>query len=350
VTHQQELFQACLTELLAGRDVVRAVILRTWGSTPREVGADMVIDSQGQLLGTVGGGCGEAEVYELARELLEDSTSPQGAILHVDLTENPDDGGGKVCGGRFDVLLHRLTAQAHLSLVTRVVESLRSGKTVVWRTDLGSSPTGFWKQGASRKELCPEVSLDSVSEDPDVLLISEQGQTVFAEPVGLSRRLVIVGAGHIARPLCAMAALAGYQVHILDDRAEYARAEFFPDADEVHCGDYEKALPPLVQGRLVSVVLVTRGHRHDQECLRLVADCDLEYLGMIGSKRRVKAVFQDLLVEGVPKQRLDRVCAPIGLDIGAQTPAEIAICILAEMIARRRLPAEGWPSLSRRPH
>ena len=95
------------SEIVAGRSVVRAVIIKTWGSTPREVGADMLLDSRGGLHGTVGGGCGEAEVYELAQRMLHSHDSVKGYLCHVDLTENPDDGGDKVCGGRFDVLLTR---------------------------------------------------------------------------------------------------------------------------------------------------------------------------------------------------------------------------------------------------
>lgn len=329
---QRELLRYCFDELKAGRRVVRAVILKTWGSTPREAGADLVVDCAGGLHGTVGGGCGEAEVYELALQLLEQAGRPDWSVLHVDLTENPDDGGGKVCGGRFDVLLQVLEPDHHLALMERLVQATETGSAVVLRSSLGTVEPGFWRQGESCMNFLGELSVDSIDGQVDCRLEPREEATLFLEPVGLVRTLVIVGAGHIARPLCEMATLAGYRVMVLDDRSEYARREFFPDAHRVLCGSYAEFLPSLCEAGLVSVVLVTRGHRHDQDCLRLVVDLPLEYVGMIGSQRRVEAVFSELRAEGVRADALARVRAPIGLEIGAQTPAEISISILAEMI------------------
>ncbi len=337
---QQELFHHCLSELESGRSVVRAVILRTWGSTPREVGADMVIDSSGGLLGTVGGGCGEAEVYELACEMLESDHLPSASILHVDLTEDPEEGGGKVCGGRFDVLLHRLSPSRDLSAVKSVVEALAREESRLWQTEWADVEPGFWKLGQIRRDFSVSSHLRE-GREPGFKLDIEGSRVSFTEPIGQFRKLIVVGAGHIARPLCAMASLAGYAVVVLDDRQEYAREQFFPDAFKVVCGEYQDVLPGLTRGPLVSVVLVTRGHKHDQDCLRLVAGSELEYVGMIGSQRRIDAVFAELVEEGLDADWLRGVCAPIGLDIGAQTPAEIACCILAQMIQRRRQPQAG---------
>jgi xanthine dehydrogenase accessory factor len=337
MSHQLELFESCLSELKAGRSVVRAVILQTWGSTPREVGADMILDLKGGLKGTVGGGCGEAEVYDVAQELLHAPESAAGTLLHVDLTESPEDGGEKVCGGRFDVLLHRLSPKEHQHILSQVVSAINGGEALTWQTDLGQLKPGFWKEGRLRVDFHPGLSLVPAT-DADTRLKTGPAGSVFTEPIGQVRKLIIVGAGHIARPLCVMAAQAGYQVHVIDDREEYAQEDFFPSALAVHCGRYQEMLLPLVTEGLSSVVLVTRGHRHDQECLRLIAHCRFEYLGMIGSQRRIDAVFEELMEEGVERESLERVCAPIGLEIGAQTPAEIAISILAEMILHHRRP------------
>lgn len=347
---QSDHIRYCFEELKAGRRVVRAVILKTWGSTPREVGADLVVDSAGGLHGTVGGGCGEAEVYELALQILQRSGELDWSVLHIDLTENPDDGGGKVCGGRFDVLLQLLVPELHLMLLERLLEALEAGPAVVLRSSLGAVEPGFWREGESCKSFPGELSVMPFDGQPDYRLESGSGQTLFQEPLGLVRTLVIVGAGHIARPLCKMAALADYRVVVLDDRPEYARVEFFPDAQQVLCGEYEEHLPTLCRAPLLSVVLVTRGHKHDQDCLRLVASLPLEYVGMIGSQRRVEAVFSELRAEGVSPDALARVRAPIGLEIGAQTPAEISISILAEMIQLVRTGSVGRKPLPRVRH
>lgn len=298
----------------------------------------MLLDSSGGLLGTVGGGCGEAEVYELGRQMLESPTSPKGYLCHVDLTENPEDGGEKVCGGRFDVLLTRWDLPSEAALLEGAWGALEAGRAVGLTTSWSGPAPGFWRESDRvAVPLAPQLGFEESSrENPGLSQQTEECR--FEEPLGRPLRLVIVGAGHIARPLCRLAHEVGYQVYILDDRAEYARAEFFSEAREVICGDYVQQFPRLAAEARTSVVLVTRGHKHDQDCLRLLAQEPLLYLGMIGSRRRIEAVYAELVEEGVPREALSRVHAPIGLEIGAQTPAEIAVSILAQMISRRRQP------------
>jgi xanthine dehydrogenase accessory factor len=150
--------------------------------------------------------------------------------------------------------------------------------------------------------------------------------------------LVILGAGHIARPLCQIGALLGYRVTVLDDRPEFATDERFPEAERVIRVDSRDPFRDLCLNRGTSLVLVTRGHRHDFEALRLALRLPDPpgYIGMVGSQRRVRATLEQLTKEGVEMELLRGVHAPIGLDIGAQTPAEIAIAIAAEMVKERR--------------
>lgn len=302
----------------------------------------MVVKSEGTLLGTVGGGCGEAEVYELAQEMLTGQSQESAYLFHVDLTEGVESG-DKVCGGRFDVLLQRLDPLLHAQLAASARAILRSGGQLSWQTSIGQSRPGFWKRGALKVPVQARLELGQGSSEGPFWSVAEDGQNRFEEPMGQALRLVIVGAGHIARPLSRLATEVGYRVLILDDRPEYARKELFPDAFEVVVGQYEQELPRLADAPATSVVLVTRGHRHDQDCLRLLLRCgvphfELDYLGMIGSQRRIDAVFAELVEEGIPLEALRAVHAPVGLEIGARTPAEIAVSILAQMIRVRRLP------------
>ena len=146
--------------------------------------------------------------------------------------------------------------------------------------------------------------------------------------------LVIVGAGHLAQPLCTLGALLGMEVFVLDDRPEFATKERFPEAAEVRRVDFSRPFEDAPLHPWSHVLLVTRGHRYDYECLRMVLEGEAEpaYIGMIGSRRRVRATFQALLDEGLPRERLQRVRAPIGLDLGAETPAEIAVAVAAELV------------------
>lgn len=161
-----------------------------------------------------------------------------------------------------------------------------------------------------------------------------QGQSVdvFFELFMPPPTLIVVGAGHIALPLAAMAKMLEYEVVVIDDRTTFANRSRFPTADRIMVEDYEPAITSLDIGPSTFIVLVTRGHRHDVLSLRKVIQKPAAYVGMIGSRRRVYAVLKLLKDEGVSVDDLAKVRAPIGLDIGAQTPAEIAICILAEMI------------------
>jgi xanthine dehydrogenase accessory factor len=146
--------------------------------------------------------------------------------------------------------------------------------------------------------------------------------------------LVVVGAGHVARPLCTLGSLLGLRVSVLDDRPDFATRERFPEADEVADVDFADPFRDRPFHPWTHLVLVTRGHRYDYECLRKVLTGGDEpgFIGMIGSRRRVRATFQALLEEGVPRERLGRVHSPIGLDLGAETPEEIAVSVAAELV------------------
>jgi xanthine dehydrogenase accessory factor len=165
---------------------------------------------------------------------------------------------------------------------------------------------------------------------------AEAAVEIMIEVVEAPARLVIVGGGHIGRSLCRIGAECGFSVTVIDDRPDYANRERFPEADHVICADFDTALGELPVDHNTYAVLVTRGHKQDELSLRLLIERPAAYLGMIGSKRRTGAVLQHLADDGFPADALARVRTPIGLDIGAETPEEIAVSILAEMIMVRR--------------
>jgi xanthine dehydrogenase accessory factor len=171
-------------------------------------------------------------------------------------------------------------------------------------------------------------------------LVDDEERTVrvYLELHAPPAELVIVGAGHIAQPLCAIGALLGFRVHVLDDRPDFAVRERFPEAERVHRVDFADPFATLPLDRRSHLVLVTRGHKYDYECLRhaLAMDPEPAYIGMIGSRRRVRATFVQLIREGFPRERVARVRAPVGLDLKAQTPAEIAVSVAAEIILLRK--------------
>jgi xanthine dehydrogenase accessory factor len=169
---------------------------------------------------------------------------------------------------------------------------------------------------------------------------------VFVEPVLPVAQLYIFGAGHVAHNLYKVARVAGFDVTVVDDRESYANRERFPEAREVLADDFETAMANVLPNESSFIVIVTRGHRDDMRVLRWAVDTRARYIGMIGSKRKVIEIYKELEKQGIERTKFERVHAPVGLDIGAITPEEIAVAIVAEMIVVRRHAEPATPSMS----
>jgi xanthine dehydrogenase accessory factor len=241
-----------------GRRGALATIVNVRGSIPSFKTAKMLVRDDGSIVGTIGGGCVEAEVWQAAREVME---SERPNTLKFDLNNDPKFDTGLVCGGTLEI---------------------------------------------------------------------------FIEPVLPPAELYIFGAGHVAASLYKIARIAGFDITIVDDRESYANHERFPEAHRVLAGDFDKATTQLDPSETSSIVIVTRGHRDDMRVLRWAVQTSARYVGMIGSRRKTITIFEELQKEGIPAHLFERVHAPIGLDIGAITPEEIAVSITAELIAKRR--------------
>jgi xanthine dehydrogenase accessory factor len=251
-----------------GRRGAVATIVNVRGSIPSFKSAKMLVRDDGSIVGTIGGGCVEAEVWQAAREVME-SEKPR--TLTFDLNQDPKYDAGLVCGGTLEI---------------------------------------------------------------------------FVEPILPPADLYIFGAGHVAASLYKIARISGFDVTIIDDREAYANRERFPDAQQVIVEDFEKASAELTPSEFSYIVIVTRGHRDDMRILRWAVQTPARYIGMIGSKRKIITIFKDLQGEGLAASLFDRVHAPIGLDIGAITPEEIAVSITAELIAKRRNVERDLPHMS----
>ncbi|MBQ5780518.1 MAG: XdhC family protein [Spirochaetaceae bacterium] len=189
---------------------------------------------------------------------------------------------------------------------------------------------GFLLTGIAKDNLGEHRFLSSERDFP------ENVSDFFVEKISTKPRMVICGGGHVARPLAKMASMAAFSVVVIDNRAEFACKEFFPTADEIICGEFDRVLKDFSYQPNDFFVIVTSGHSADRICLREILLHPCAYVGMIGSKRKNFIIFQHLLNEGFSQEKLDEVCAPIGLAIKAETPAEIAVSILGETILRRR--------------
>jgi xanthine dehydrogenase accessory factor len=225
---------------------------------------------------------------------------------------------------------HRSVAMVTVVKATGDYAASLGRRALVW---LDREPLGNLNLGALESRALADGN-EALTQRRPQMLIYENGQVeLFVEVQRRPPTLIIVGAGHVAQPLATLGKLIDFEVVVIDDRPQYANVERFPQADHVIAAPFRPALRDWPIDADTFIVLVTRGHSHDVDSLLEVIDSPARYIGMIGSKRRVRAVF-DLLEQeqGILREKFDRVYAPIGLDIGAESPAEIAVCIIAEII------------------
>ena len=249
-----------------GQKCALATIVQVKGSIPSYESAKLLVREDGSMVGTIGGGCVEAEVWNAAREVI---STERPRNLNFNLGQDAAYDNGLICGGQLQV---------------------------------------------------------------------------FVEPVVPPPGAFIFGGGHISKSLAKVANLAGFAVSIIDDREAFANRDRFPDAQSVYAEEYEAVFPKLNILDTSYIVIVTRGHRDDMRVLKWAVMTQARYVAMIGSKRKVINVIKELEKEGIPRSAFERIFAPMGFEIGAISPEEIAVAVVAEMIAARRLPEGGWRS------
>lgn len=239
---------------------------------------------------------------------------------------------------RESVRLARAALRGEREVVLGVVVTAPDRPDLVGRRVAWDGETVIGDLGDAELADAVRAVLDEAGPEAGCRAVPGSEIELYVERVSPPAELVIVGAGHIARPLCAIGALMGWRVTVLDDRPDFARSERFPEAARVIVADFDDPFAEVGVRPDTRLVLVTRGHRYDYDCLKALAAAGAEpvYLGMIGSRRRVRAAFEQLAAEGFDAAWLERVHAPIGLDVGAETPAEIAVAIAAEIVLAER--------------
>lgn len=347
--------------LLQGRSVALARIIRQLGSAPRSIGTRCLVLDDGSLVGTIGGGRLEHEVLGGAREALR---SQRSQILHFELTGKDVAETEMLCGGVVDVFIEPLVpedakAQEVFTAVRRLISDGKNG-ALLTRIQDGIQV----QQGIPRlllQEGAPPVGSirgfpEAIQGDLEGLLAARrprllegkaQEAPVFLDPIRPEEVLYLFGAGHISTFVAPLAKMVGFRVAVIDDRAEFANRERFPHADEIMVTSIPEAFEQIPWTSSSSyVAIATRGHIHDHAALRGALQRDAAYIGMIGSKRKRNLIYESLLQEGVPEEKIRAVHSPIGLDIGAESPEEIAISIVAELIKVRAEREKGGGALA----
>lgn len=342
------LFVAIDRLLAAGESLVLARIVRQLGSAPRSVGTGMAVRPDGSLVGTIGGGRLEYEVLQRAAEVRANGRT---ALMRFQLTGKDAAESEMLCGGVVEVFLEPLdAADPRLRDVYRKAAAAAEGgrRAVLATVVAAGSPS------VARALLRPDGTLAAGELPPEaagacapaiVLGVRRgtllephadgSGPIVYLEPVAGEPVLYLFGAGHVSISVAALAHRVGFRVWVIDDRPEFANRERFPDAERIRVTAIDQAFREIDVTPNAYIVIVTRGHVHDHQALGEALKTQPAYIGMIGSRRKRDIIFRALREAGVPDELLDRVHSPIGIDIGAETPEEIAVSIVAELIAVR---------------
>src|SRR5438874_1159518 len=356
---------AALNEALAARrECVYCSVVETRGSTPQKAGAAMLVFADGSQAGTLGGGCVEAEVKRQALRTL--AAGPAKPDLHsFCLDDNYGWDDGLICGGRMSMLVDPLVkrpsevqnpesrapcpsspAEAYYQHFQQLVETGQGcTEAVVIKENAGPAVGSrylFDAEGRLAVWLGDEVTPDEVMRQLIPLSrrprpFTQQGIAYL--PILPRITLLIVGGGHVGQAVARLAAEVDFDIWVLDDRETYASRERFPRAQKIVVGDIGSRLQELAPDITPSTfcIIVTRGHAHDEEALYHLVRSGAGYVGMIGSKRKIKIIYEDLVAKGIPAETLGKVHAPLGFAIGSQTVPEIAVSIVAELISCRNL-------------
>jgi len=351
----RELLRELTAMLDQGRDCVYCSLVETRGSTPQKAGAAMLVFPDGGQFGTLGGGCVEAEVKQRALRVFGSSES-RAEILTFHLDDNYGWDDGLICGGRMAILADPVIASNgrakngtadYYRCYRNLVEKGRGcTEAIILSAEIAVPPgtrflfdavgglAGQTFDGAAPKQISEHLLPLRRRPEPAVR------QGIAYLPILPRITLLIVGGGHVGQAVARLAAEVDFDIWVLDDREAYASRQRFPQAKKLLVGDIGSQLQVLVPQEVTPstyALIVTRGHAHDEEALYHLVRSSAGYVGMIGSKRKIKLIYEDLVAKGIPAEDLRKVHAPLGFAIGSQTVPEIAISIVAELIACRNL-------------
>jgi xanthine dehydrogenase accessory factor len=351
----QDIYSEIVKALEKKENCVLATLINRVGSAPRAVGAKYLIKEDGSSLGSIGGGCVEAEVWQEAQKVME---KQEGRILHFDLTSEQLAEGGLVCGGNIDIFLEPLR-EDFLNIYEEAAKIRQKGGSAILATLVlvggdflkgegskvlirtSGEKVGSLLGGAEWEKKALSEGEEALREKkPRILVFSYEGRRmeVLLEPVFCEPTVYIFGGGHVSEQIAPLAKNVHFKVVVIDDREMFANRKRFREADEIIVSEFEKCFDRLNIDESSYIVIVTRGHLYDGIVLEQAVESNARYIGMIGSRKKIGTLYQSLIEKGLPKEALSRVHAPIGIEINSETPEEIAVSIVAELIKVRGEP------------
>ncbi len=347
----QDVFHEAVDLLARDEQLVMATVIRTKGSTPQKPGAKLLVRSDGTGVGTLGGGCVEGDIWFAASQLMKRGGDAQ--YREYELNEDLAAEDGLVCGGTMFFLIDPVyRPEEYLDYAKEIDAAYEGGPSVALASLIKAAEGRTRAVGAKlfiREDGSTVGSLGGFDIDRDAVkrarnlmamgrndyVITEDGAEYFIEAYTTPPQLVICGGGHVSRALASHAKPLGFRLFITDDREEFANPQRFPEADIVVLKKPEEALKELPINANTFIVVATRGHRFDNVALAAAAETPARYVGLMGSKRKTILIYEDLVRMGIAEERLREIRSPIGLDIHARTPEEIAVSIMGEILMYR---------------
>lgn len=309
-----KLYENLLNTLSSGKDCMLVATVEAKGSSPRSAGAYMLVTEQARLWGTIGGGELEYRATFQAQDLLSQG---KGTLIEYDLSNETAAGLGMICGGRTKVLYHRFTP-ADAAFAEAALAMARSRKAYHLLLPLCGGKARLEAQlDAPRRQLGFKMN----------------GERYYAEQFNTDGTVYLLGGGHLSQELVPLLSHLGFCCHVGDDRTEFTRPALFPGAQQVQLVDFTALSLPIQPEDYL--IIATRGHLADSDCIRFALKTPAKYIGVVGSRRKVKFIWEQMTAEGLSSADLSRLTTPIGLSIGSETPAEIAVSIAAQLIQVR---------------
>ena len=320
--------------LIDGKEMVLVTVVAASGATPRGAGAKMLVTKEGRIWGTIGGGAVEYRALQMAKQVLKEKSA---SVHHFTLNKEDIQNLGMVCGGEVQVFFQYIAEndEQTIKLAKMALDLYEKNEEAWLLSDMKNDGTLslYQKNSGLIENEALEWIKPYLSGKPK--LVKENGREVYIEQVCSASRVYVFGGGHVAQELVPILEHVGFRCIVMDDREEFANKELFPKAEKVILIDFENISNYVEIGENDYVCVMTRGHSYDTSVQAQILKTKACYIGVIGSASKKAAVFGKLYEMGYTKEDTNRIITPIGLEIMAETPAEIAISIAGQMIMHR---------------
>ena len=344
----KDVFDAAIKEIKNNRKFVISTVTRTQGSTPQKPGAKLLVREDGSGVGTLGGGCVEGDIWFASSEKIKREENAE--VRPYELNEDLAAKDGLVCGGTMHFMIDPIDDKLEFEFFLDEINKAYNGEKPVALVQVLESEnlSEISKKilvredgSKSGKLISEEIDNKLIKESRDLLALGKnktlklENRLFYIEAFTTPPKLLLAGGGHVSKAIANLAKPLGFELNIFDDREDFANPDRFPEADDVKVANYNEGFGMFDINANTFIVIATRGHRQDDSATKAALETNASYVGLLGSKRKTILIIEKLLREGIDDDTFKRLRAPVGINIGARTPEEIAVSIISEILSFR---------------